>query len=209
MSESNSIQNSTIPSAVPEGYHVRELNREEYRSYSKIWDPIIFDANQPVLHPKRTPEKEALREQLKARINENAWTLRLALFHGEDVAGWTYVNQEDADSVHMHSSVILPLHRRKGLYTFLLHEVVRRAANEGFEIVSSHHNPANTSILIAKLKAGFVVSGFSVNDIVGPLVRLSLFVEPNRRSAMEFRLGHAFATETILASLANPKKEPL
>ena len=140
-------------------------------------------------------------------MSDGAWTLRLALFHGEDVAGWTYIHQEDADSVHMHSSVILPMHPRKGLYTFLLHEVIRRAANAGFEIVSSHHNPANTSILIAKLKVGFVISGFSVNDIVGPLVRLSLYLEPKRKSAMEFRLGRAFADETILASLTSVRKE--
>lgn len=194
------------PAVIPDGYHLRELDRDEYSKYFSEWAPKVFDSNQPVLHPKRSPDKEVRRNELKKKFYESTWSIRLGIFAGCEIAGFTFTQQESADVVHMHISAILPLHRRKGLYSALLQETLVRSANEGFEIVTSNHNPANAPVIIAKMKAGFVISGYQVMDIVGPLVQLSRYLEPGRHSAMTFRLGYGFADESILNALRSPDK---
>ncbi|MEZ0393373.1 MAG: hypothetical protein ACAH59_14230, partial [Pseudobdellovibrionaceae bacterium] len=79
--------------------------------------------------------------------------------------------------------------RRKGLYTALMHEVLKRVQNLGFQIVLSRHTTTNNSIIIPKLKAGFVISAIEVSERFGTLVHLSYFFNQTRKKIMEFRAG--------------------
>ncbi len=82
--------------------------------------------------------------------------------------------------------------------------MVERVQQEGFEILTSNHNPASSPVLIAKLKAGFVITGYSVMDIVGPQVVLSRNLHANRNRALQFRLGHIFADAGLLENFCEP-----
>jgi len=183
---------------------IRELSAEEYTLIFKEWGTVIFDRNHPVLHPARTQTEECARSQRKMKFEVSVWTLRLGASVNGRLAGWSYSQQSGPDTVHMMISAVLPEFRRQGVYSRLLDSVVERVQQEGFEILTGNHNPANTGVLIAKLKAGFVVTGYGVLDIVGPQVKLSRYLHANRNRALQFRLGHAFADEGMLSSMREP-----
>lgn len=73
----------------------------------------------------------------------------------------------------MTNTGILEEHRRRGLYTALLPVVLNQLRQKGFQIVFSRHTLTNNAVIIPKLKAGFVISGFEVDDRFGTLVQLS------------------------------------
>ena len=62
---------------------------------------------------------------------------------------------------------------------------------EGFQIVHSRHVATNNQILVAKLKAGFVITAIEVSDVFGVLVHLSYFFNPLRRKVLDVRVGQA------------------
>ena len=183
---------------------IRELSAEEYNLVFQNWGTVIFDRNHPVLHPARTRTEEDARSQRKRQFEDSVWTLRLGAYVNGRLAGWSYSQQSGPDTVHMMISAVLPEFRRQGIYSRLLDSVVERVQQEGYEILTSNHDPANSAVLIAKLKAGFVITGYSVIDIVGPQVTLSRYLHANRNRALKFRLGHAFADEDILKRMREP-----
>ena len=55
----------------------------------------------------------------------------------------------------------------------------------------------NNAVIIPKLKAGFVISGFEVSDRFGTLVQLSYYFNPLRRKMMDVRVGQRKPDEEI------------
>ena len=101
----------------------------------------------------------------------------------------------------MVSTGILKEHRRRGIYAALLPVVLERVRTKGFQVVTSRHNLTNNAVIIPKLKAGFVISGFEVNDMYGSLVHLSYFFNPTRRKVLDVRVGQAAPDEEVQALL--------
>lgn len=130
---------------------------------------------------------------------EAVWTLRdklaeqfvfaVGIFHDDTFVGWHIGNQFKADTFEMSSTGILLEHRGRGLYTALIPTVLAHVRETGFQVVSSRHNMTNNAVIIAKLKAGFIISGFEVSDRFGTLVQLSYYFNPLRRKMMDVRVG--------------------
>ena len=53
--------------------------------------------------------------------------------------------------------------------------------------VNSRHAASNTAVLIAKMRLGFLVSGFEYSEVYGPLVQLSHLVGEARRRLYQAR----------------------
>ena len=70
-----------------------------------------------------------------------------------------------------------------------MNKVLERVKSLGFQIITSRHKTTNNSIIIPKLKAGFVITSIEVSDRFGTLVHLSYFFNQIRRNVMEFRTG--------------------
>lgn len=69
--------------------------------------------------------------------------------------------------------------------------------NDGFQVVVSRHNLTNNAVIIPKLKAGFVISGFEVDDRFGTLVKLSYFFNPLRRKLLDVRVGQSAPDDEV------------
>lgn len=74
---------------------------------------------------------------------------------------------------------------RAGRRCYIL-ETVRQ---QGFQTVYSRHVATNNRVIIPKLRAGFLITGVELTDMVGLLVRLTYFFSPLRRKALDFRAG--------------------
>jgi hypothetical protein len=97
----------------------------------------------------------------------------------------------------MRNSAILPNHRRKGLYSALLREVVIKLEKKGFQVITSRHNAGNNDVIIPKLKAGFLITGIELSDAFGTLVNLSYFTNPLRRKVTLYRSGDQYPDEEV------------
>lgn len=178
------------PVTLPEGYRFVELPNEEFQKLWIQWGEIIFKSNdtsmdfQRVLSEEERAQVRTLHKNLQQMVRFN-----ICLFKGEEFCGWFTGDQYNNETFYMRNSAILPNHRRKGLYTALMYEVLERVKKMGFQVVLSRHTTTNNSIIIPKLKAGFVITALEVSDRFGTLVHLSYYFNEKRRKVMLFRSG--------------------
>lgn len=172
-----------------EGYTVRECPKEEFSEIFGAHRAAIFHADAPVFRHRDTlsPEAQETADALASRLSD-AWALRLVVERESDgaLAGWHTGLQQTWDSFYMMNSAVLPEHRRKGIYAALLDRVVERVRAEGFQAIRSNHRATNNPVLIAKLKAGFHISGMKTTDIFGLLVELTRFLHPVRQKVFTY-----------------------
>ncbi len=172
-------------------YRVLELPPEDFSPLFSEYRPVVFAENHHLSPGYAYSDEEKRRlEPLRERMND-AYTLRLGIFKEDTFVGWHLGMQVAPANFMMVSTGILEEHRRKGIYTALLPLVLERVKAEGFQVVASRHNLTNNAVIIPKLKAGFVISGFEVNDMYGSLVQLSYFFNPTRRKMLDVRVGQA------------------
>jgi GNAT superfamily N-acetyltransferase len=110
-----------------------------------------------------------------------------------------------ADGVYrMRNTVVAPAHRGRGIYRALVELVLEKARLMGYARVESVHRSDNNPILIAKLKAGFVISGMEMDARFGLLVRLVYPFSELERSMRAFRSGSEPWSKQLAARLMGP-----
>lgn len=109
------------------------------------------------------------------------------LFYNEngDPIGFSSGCLRDAHTFFMEWSGILPSHQRKGLYSSFLDTLLSYLKELGIERVISNHMGTNRPVLIAKLKAGFNVTGITLDERWGVLVWLTYFLAEERQQGFE------------------------
>ena len=168
-------------------YTVEEMQRDPFGemldTYRSIAFPDLVEFRYADLFTdKQREDVERLRDRTRDKF-----VLRLVVRCGEDIVGWSVGVQANAEQFRMANSAVLPGHRRKGIYTALLLQVLERARAEGFQTVTSHHHPTNNAVLIAKLKAGFIITGMEITDDYAALVNMTHFFDPRRLHALGVR----------------------
>ncbi|MDB5859487.1 MAG: N-acetyltransferase [Ramlibacter sp.] len=112
---------------------------------------------------------------------------RLGAYEGEQLVGWTCGWMERGGVFYMANSGVIALQRRRGIYSRLLAETCDLARAGGAVVVRSQHSVLNNAVLIAKLRAGFHVSGLSQAAQMGTLVELTLHLAPERQQLFRQR----------------------
>jgi GNAT superfamily N-acetyltransferase len=113
--------------------------------------------------------------------------MRFAAFDGDTLVGATVGWQDAADRFYMALSVVAAAHRRRGVYTRLVEAVIGAARKGGFAEIASRHRPDNAAVLIAKLRLGFVITGYETSAVFGDMVRMTLPLTAARRRALALR----------------------
>lgn len=175
---------------LPAGYEIRQLSDEEFKKHWEQQATKIFDQNSQIfrLHSYLN-EEEKTKAGILGSILGTAFHLNLGLYHKGEFVGWSAGHQESAETFYMRNSAVLPDHRRKGLYAILLDHVVRDVMAKGFQKIYSRHSATNNSVIIPKLKYGFMITSLEVTDTFGVLVHLSYFPKELRRKMMVYRVG--------------------
>lgn len=183
---------------LPENYEIRELETEPFR---EIWEPAcreVFDDQQQIfrlpqyLTDEEKTKSKALRENLADAVRIN-----LIMYHGDEVAGWSFGFQESSSTFYMCNSAVYSAHRRQGLYTALMQHMVQRATDLGFLKIYSRHNASNNAVIIPKLKAGFHITSLEICDLFGAMVNLSFFPQPIRNKMLHYRTGESKPDDEI------------
>jgi ribosomal protein S18 acetylase RimI-like enzyme len=173
------------------GYEVRALTAAEFRPLWEAHSQLIFD-NALRLHLDELLSAEEKQKIADLKSNMGSpLVLRYGLFKDDTFIGWHTGDQKSADEYYMRNSAILPEHRRQGLYSALVQHVMQQVTSLGFQRITSRHTATNNSVIIAKLKLGFVITGLEISDIFGLLVNLTYFTNPDRRRMMDVRSGES------------------
>ena len=85
----------------------------------------------------------------------------------------------------MDETGILPAYRGRGIYSAFLSRYLVYLRDLGYERVVSYHAPNNRAVLIAKLRAGFVITGMRMRADSGASVQLTYFTHDDRRHAFD------------------------
>lgn len=114
--------------------------------------------------------------------------LRIGVFRdGDQLVGWTCARAEAGFDLTMLNSGVARADRRLGMYSRLVQMTVEYATAQGYRSIKSRHLPANSAVIIAKLRLGFQVSGFEYSEVYGPLVCLRYLVGQPRRDLYQVR----------------------
>lgn len=127
-------------------------------------------------------------KELQSRC-KSPFTIRIGAYEGNRLVASTYGWQSEDSTFYMGISLVHPDHRRQGIYSELLKAVISTTREEGFQLIQSHHRATNNPVIIAKLSAGFAISGLDLSDTMGALVRLTYFHNPERRKLLDSRVG--------------------
>jgi L-amino acid N-acyltransferase YncA len=104
-------------------------------------------------------------------------------------------------SYYMSNSAILPEYRRKGYYSLLARGIVEEVTRRGYHKIKSRHYPTNNAVIIAKLKLGFVITGFQLSANFGTLVELEWNAKKEIQELMHFRCGAQLPSDSSLQAI--------
>ncbi len=179
----------THPEVLIGNYCVQQMQEQPFaeilQKFFQIAFPDIVEfPYRCLLNEEQITARERLRDQVRDKL-----CMRLVVTLGEEIVGWSLGTQSSSETYRMANSAVLPDHRRKGIYSALLRYTLDRLRSEGFQTVTSHHHATNNAVLIAKLRAGFILTGMEVTDNYGTLVNTTYFFDERRRHALGVRVG--------------------
>ena len=185
-----------MPDLIP-GYSYQVMTRDKLQPFFERYRGIVFAKTHHLDSHYAHSDTEQAAITTLAKNLAGRFTLGFGLFQGDTFVGWHLGQQIMAGKFEMTSTGVLAEHRRRGLYTALVPVVLEAVQKEGFQVVYSRHNLTNNAVIIPKLKAGFVISGFEVDDRFGTLVQLSYFFNPLRRKMIDVRVGQSAPDDEI------------
>jgi GNAT superfamily N-acetyltransferase len=164
---------------------IRPAEKFPEPEFSRLARLVFADVQQP------SHELEAvLRDEANRTIphdHHHSPMFRLGAYEGDALIGWSCGWMDRGPVFHMANSGVLPTHRRQGIYGLLLASVREHASSQGAIALRSQHSVLNNPVLIAKLKAGFHVTGLSQSAQMGTLVELTLHLSPGRQDLYRAR----------------------
>jgi hypothetical protein len=165
---------------------VKAVTLEEvYAVTSKLSEQVFTPETALGLVPF-TPTPPALREQYSQHAEQ------FVFYDGDKPVGWSIGEQRQGDTFFMTWTGILPAYQRQGIYGGFLNRLKAYIGSLGYERLTSNHMVNNRRVLIAKLKADFIITGFSLDERIGAVVWLTHFFNPDRSNSFEkaFSLEH-------------------
>lgn len=157
----------------------RELFAIAGKYFDEVFTPFS-ELGAYELPAERHDEKSRLREAFSRTHQEH-----FVFYEGENVVGWSYGEMVDAETYFMTNSAILSDYRQRGLYSKFLPQLIAYLTTLGYERITSTHQMNNRAVLIAKMKAGFVMSGVVLDERWSAQVQLTYHVHEDRRRGFE------------------------
>ncbi|MBC8173502.1 MAG: GNAT family N-acetyltransferase [Chitinophagales bacterium] len=170
-------------------YYFITVSHAEFQEVFRTNRKIVF-ADSLDLHMRKvcTEDEMNIFRHLNA-TPPNLYTLDILIKKEEAIVGWATGIQITSDTYQMSNTGIFEAHRHKGIYKTFLPKILKIVAETGFQKVVSYHHPSNNTVIIPKLKAGFIITGMKLTDDFGTLVELTYFINTKRKKVIDFRSG--------------------
>lgn len=169
---------------------IKKLNSEEfYPLFKKYRGKIFKNTLSFSAFDVRTKSEKSKFENLSNGVKDRFQIHFVAYDTAGNIIGWSSSNQTKVADLYMMNSAVFPKYRRNGIYTKFVKLTLIEAKKLGFQNIYSTHVSTNNSVIIAKLKLGFVITGFELSDEFGLLVKLNFYLNQTRKEALDFRAG--------------------
>lgn len=175
---------------LPQGYSIEHCDSEKFKSIVGKLSETAFEDKLSVWPREFLSEAELANLQKLNEKYQSNLTMHSVLFYNSKLAGWSFGYQDTKESFLMANSAILPEFRGRSLYSLLLDEIIEHLTKKGIQRIWSNHSLTNNHIILPKLKRGFLITGFHVNDTAGTLVDMTYYTNPIRKRIMDFRVGN-------------------
>lgn len=162
--------------------HVEKFPEPEFSRLSRV---VFADVQHPSIDLATTLAEESSSQQ--TTITAQPPMYRLGAYDAEELVGWSCGWMERGNVFYMANSGVIASHRRRGIYSSLLKTVQEYAVSQGAVAIRSQHSVLNNSVIIAKLSAGFHVSGLSQSAHMGTLVELIFHFSEKRKALFRSR----------------------
>lgn len=178
-------------------YSVAEVSFDAWHAVFEQHQASVFPNEQAAisLEPQLSTTEQAKLAGLRHNL-AGALHWYFLIFDGAEPIGWHYGFQRSELEYFMANTGILPEYQSRGIYSAFLKFVVERAADSGFQYLTSIHHSDNNAVLVPKLRAGFVLQsfGYLVQTLLleantGPMVQLAYPVKEKYRHYLGFQRG--------------------
>lgn len=175
-----------FPMALPHGVVARSVTLATYFDVEDALEAQIFPANALTqrwfsLPPARRDE----RKQALFGLQRNTHLDAVVFYDGEAAIGWSAGRMTGASEFLMDVTGLLPAYQSQGIYRAFLMPYLAYLRAVGYERIVSYHSPSNRAVLIAKLKAGFIIAGTEFREHAGASVKLAAYLHEDRYRAFE------------------------
>lgn len=157
-------------------------------AFTELVNAVFADAQRVAIMARLCPQPVAAPALPLQRV-------RVGAFAGDTLVGWSHGWREPGGQFYVASSAVLPQYRRLGVYTRLLAAIEEQALALGCHRVTSHQRADNSAVLIAKLKAGYVICGMEFSSEMGLLAKLARDLDPARRALYKARIAAIQASD--------------
>lgn len=165
---------------------IRHTEKFPEPAFSSLQRLVFADIQQDSDHLVTVLLSEAANSA--ATPQQHAPMYRLGAYAGDELVGWSCGHMERSDVFYVANSGVVATYRRRGIYTLLIHAMREHAVSEGAIAMRSQHSVVNNAVIIAKLRAGFHVSGLSQSARMGTLVELTLNFSQERQALYRSRV---------------------
>lgn len=170
-------------------YYYREASPEEFGAFYTGHRGRMFASLPEIpVEPYMTGAELQRRHEYDTMVR-TMYELRLFIMHRDQVIGWHIGRQAQREAATMSNTAIFPEYRCQGLYTAILPPILELYRAQGFGRVLSKHHASNNAVLIPKLRTGFQITGFEIDERYGLFVNLTYYFSEQRRNAYKFRTG--------------------
>lgn len=175
-----------FPMQLPHGIVAHNVNLQTYFDVEDALEPTVFPENSAIarwfsLPPERRDELKKVLFSLQRSTHQDA----IIFYDGKQAVGWSAGRMTGASEFLMDVTGILPVYQNKGIYTNFLKLYIPYLRDIGYERVVSYHSPTNRAVLIAKLKAGFIITATEFREHAGASVKLTYFLHEDRYQTFE------------------------
>ena len=174
-----------FPMQLPVGIIGKQVTMQEFFDVQDALEPIVFPDSE---QSKRWFSLPSERREAKKRL----YTLQgmshqeaVIFYDGDKAVGYSAGRMTGSSEFMMDDTGILPEYQSKGIYSAFLKRHMPYLRDCGYERVVSYHSPTNRAVLIAKLKAGFNISGMQLREHAGASVKLVYFLHQDRLLSFE------------------------
>ncbi|MFN8578163.1 MAG: hypothetical protein U0354_15100 [Candidatus Sericytochromatia bacterium] len=172
-----------------DNYSYYIINENEFWQIFKENRKSVFEENIEFSLNKALTDLEK-NKLIKLKQNlTNTYKLFIKITCDEKIIGWFYGKQSNEESFEMVNTGLIKEYRNKGIYKSILKEVIKLTEIEGFQKIGSHHHANNNSVIVPKLKQGFIITGMELDDKFGLLIRLTYYFNKTRSDINNFRIG--------------------
>jgi hypothetical protein len=165
---------------------IRTVEKFPELDFSRLHRVVFSEVQQSSPELAATLEREAESRAQAEHVHSSMY--RLGAYRGEELVGWSCGWMERGNVFYMATSGVVQCHRRQGIYTSLLGAIREHAASAGAVSIRSQHSVLNNAVLIAKLRAGFHISGLSQSAQMGTLAELTFHFHKHRHELFRARV---------------------